>query len=185
MTPIHWRRAGPADAQALSILGAATTLASFANDHVGSDLVSYIAEHHNVPCYERLLADHAYRVIIGETPLGAPVAYGVLGPCRFDIEMQPGDLELQRIYLLGPWQGSGNGKRLLDLLSREAHAIGARRLVLAVYENNLRARHFYAGQGFREIGKARYPVGNSVYIDPVYARTVAAPADQDSAPAKV
>jgi len=39
MTPIHWRRAEPRDAAALSLLGGATFLASFAYDHPGDALM--------------------------------------------------------------------------------------------------------------------------------------------------
>ena len=39
MTPILWRAAAPQDAAALSILGGATFLASFAHDHPGAALI--------------------------------------------------------------------------------------------------------------------------------------------------
>lgn len=64
---------------------------------------------------------------------------------------EPGDVELAAIYVLPGAQGRGVGTRLLeDGIERFA---GASRVVLYVVRDNLAARRFYEGHGFRAAGE--------------------------------
>lgn len=170
MTPIDWRRGEPADAAALSLLGSATFLASFAHDHPGAALIAHARDAHSQAYYEGVLADPEKIVIMGETPLGAPVAYALLTPPDLPATPEPGDFELKRFYLLGPWQGNGNGDAMMDIALAAAHERGARRLLLAVYPQNERARRFYARHGFEQIGRMTFMVGDTPFDDLIYAR---------------
>lgn len=170
-TPIHWRAARAQDAPALSILGGATFLTSFAHDHPGPALIDHIRRAHGEDHYRAAIADPLCHVLIGETPLGAPVGYAML--TRPDLPV-PGDdvrdMEIKRIYLLNGWQGGGNGDRLMALLTEEAARRGATRLLLAVYPQNDRARRFYVRHGFVQIGSTTFMVGDVPFDDLVYAR---------------
>jgi ribosomal protein S18 acetylase RimI-like enzyme len=170
MTPVIWRKAGAEDAEALAYLGAATFLASFANDHPGKPLIAHLQRYHSVDYYATSLADQQVDIVIGETPLGAPVGYVMLAPPEHPELQQEGDLELKRIYLLGPWQGGGNGKALMAQALDIAVARGAKRLLLAVYESNHRALAFYQRAGFSNIGETIFMVGDVAFRDMVYAR---------------
>lgn len=170
MTPVSWRKAGPEDAEALSHLGAATFLASFAFDHPGKPLIEHLKSEHSVAYYTEKLATPDIDIVLGETPLGAPVGYVMLVPPEHPDLQQPGDWELKRIYLLGPWQGGGNGKALLQQAIDVAALRGARRLILAVYESNERAVAFYERAGFVYIGETVFMVGDVPFRDMVYAR---------------
>lgn len=171
MTPIRWRSAVPGDAPALSLLGGATFLASFAHDHPGEALLAHIRSAHGEAYYRAALADPAQRLLIGETPLGAPVGYALLTPPDLPVPIDDRkDVEIKRLYLLGPWQGGGNGDRLMELLIAEASHLGAKRLLLAVYPQNERARRFYARHGFVEIGETTFMIGDVPFRDLVYAR---------------
>jgi diamine N-acetyltransferase len=174
MTPVIWRKAGIADAEALSYLGAATFLASFANDHPGRPLIEHLKSEHSVDYYAAKLTNPDIDIVIGETPLGAPVGYVMLVPPEHPELQQPGDLELKRIYLLGPWQGGGNGKVLMEQALDIAKQRAAKRLLLAVYESNLRAVAFYEKAGFRQIGETVFMVGDTPFRDMVYARDMVA-----------
>ncbi|WP_242125386.1 GNAT family N-acetyltransferase [Sphingobium sp. Sx8-8] len=169
MTPIHWRHAGAGDADALSLLGGATFLASFANDHPGGALIDHIRSAHGVAYYQAALADPRQTVLIGETPLGAPVGYAMLTPPHLPVATDDRDVELKRIYLLGGWQGGGHGDRLMELVFEEARRRGAARLLLAVYPQNERARRFYARHGFAAIGEMTFMVGEVPFRDLIYA----------------
>ena len=173
MTPVGWRRAGPDDAEALSHLGAATFLASFANDHPGKPLIEHLNTEHNADYYAAKLADPDIDIVIGETPLGAPVGYVMLVPPEHPGLQQQGDLELKRIYLLGPWQGGGNGRALMQQALDIATERGAKRLLLAVYESNQRAVAFYERAGFTYIGETTFMVGDVAFRDMVYALKMA------------
>ena len=170
MTPVTWRKAGVDDAQALSHLGAATFLASFANDHPGKPLIEHLNTENSVEYYSEKLSDPEIDIVIGETPLGAPVGYVMLVPPEHPDLQQEGDLELKRIYLLGPWQGGGNGGALMEQAFNIALARGAKRLLLAVYEVNKRAMAFYERNGFACIGETVFMVGEVAFRDMVYAR---------------
>jgi diamine N-acetyltransferase len=172
MTPINWRRAGPQDAEGLSLLGQATFLATFAFDHPGPALIEFLQDMHSVAFYAGKLADPDIDIIIGETPLGAPVAYAMLCPPELTEFAQYGDWELKRIYLLGPWQGGGNGKALMEQALSEARERNARRLLLAVYQSNDRGIAFYKRNGFEPIGETVFMVGDVAFRDLVFARVL-------------
>jgi len=172
MTPVIWRKAGPDDTEALSYLGAATFLASFAFDHPGKPLIEHLKSEHSAEYYATKLADAEVDIVIGETPLGAPVGYVMLVPPEHPDLQQPGDWELKRIYLLGPWQGGGNGRALLQQAFDVSAARNAQRLILAVYESNERAVAFYERAGFVHIGETVFMVGDTPFRDMVYAKVM-------------
>lgn len=170
MTPIHWRAAQPDDAEALSLLGQATFLATFAFDHPGPALIRFLKDLHSPAFYAAKLANPDIDIVIGETPLGAPVGYALLCPPEHPDFQQEGDWELKRIYLLGPWQGGGNGTALLQQALDVARRRQAKRLLLAVYENNERAVAFYAKHGFAKIGDTIFMVDDIEFSDMLLAR---------------
>ena len=170
MTPVIWRKAGPDDAEALSYLGAATFLASFAFDHPGEPLIEHLKTEHSAGYYAAKLANPDVDIVIGETPLGAPVGYVMLVPPEHPDLQQAGDWELKRIYLLPGWQGGGNGAALMEQALNAAHKRQASRLLLAVYEVNERAIAFYQRQGFAHVGEAVFMVADVPFRDMVFAR---------------
>jgi diamine N-acetyltransferase len=174
MTPVRWRHAGSDDADALAFLGAATFLVSFAFDHPGKALIDHLKTEHSREYYASQLARADVDIIIGETPLGAPVGYAMLMPPEYSALHQQGDLELKRIYLLGPWQSGGNGWALLQQIFDLAVARGARRLILTVYERNDRAVAFYERAGFAYMGDTIFMVGDTPFRDLLYVRDMSA-----------
>ena len=170
MTPIHWRKAATGDEAALSLLGQATFLTTFAFDHPGPALIRFLQGMHSAEFYAAKLANPDIDLILGETPLGAPVAYALLCPPEHPGVQQEGDWELKRIYLLGGWQGGGNGAALMQQAIDAAQKRQAKRLLLAVYESNERAIAFYRRQGFTKIGETIFMVGDVEFADMLYAR---------------
>ena len=165
------RRATPADAAKLSLVGGASFLESFANDHPGDDLVAHVAEGHSVAAYAAWLADPAYALWIIEEAFGSPIGYAMLGPATLP-DAATGDLELKRIYILYRWHGGGQGKTLFAAVQDEAKRRGARRLILAVYTANTQAQAFYARQGMTVIGMTRFMIGSTGFDDLVMARAL-------------
>ena len=172
MKPIVWRDADVGDAEALAYLGAATFMATFAFDHPGQPMIEHLRTEHSAGYYAKALARSDVNIVIGETPLGAPVGYAMLtAPAHPELQ-QDGDVELKRIYLLGLWQGRGNGTALLNQAFAIEHKRGAQRMLLAVYENNDRAVAFYKRAGFAAIGETVFMVGAVPFRDLVYARNM-------------
>ena len=172
MTPIIWRDANVGDAEALAYVGAATFMATFAFDHPGQPMIEHLRQEHSAEYYAQALRHPANDLLMGETPLGAPVGYAMITPAAHPELQQDCDIELKRIYLLGPWQGSGNGKGLLELVFAVAEKRRAKRLLLSVYEKNVRAIGFYERAGFAAIGETVFMVGPVPFRDLVYARNM-------------
>jgi ribosomal protein S18 acetylase RimI-like enzyme len=172
MTPILWRTADAGDAEALAYLGAATFMTTFAFDHPGQPMMEHLRQEHSAEYYASALGDPAYDVLLGETPLGAPVGYAMVTPPSHPALQQAGDIELKRIYLLAPWQGNGNGKDLLERVFAVAEKRKGQRLLLSVYEKNVRAIGFYERAGFAAIGETVFMVGPVPFRDLVYARNM-------------
>jgi ribosomal protein S18 acetylase RimI-like enzyme len=165
------RRAVPADAAALGLVGAATFLDSYAGIIDGGDIVTHAA-HQHAPCvYADWLTDPATIVLIAETPPGdAPVGYAVLTAPKLPIDPMPGDIEIRRIYLLSRFHGGGLGRAMMEQGADAARAAGHRRLLLGVYRHNNRAIAFYRKAGFAVIGRREFSVGARSYDDLVLAR---------------
>lgn len=81
--------------------------------------------------------------------------------------MLEGDLELKRVYLLSKFHGAGTGKQLIDIALAHTTSVHARRLLLAVYENNSKAINFYEGAGFRKLGQRKVNIGGFNYNDQI------------------
>lgn len=171
------RRAQPDDAGALSLLGQATFLETFAGLLDGEDILRHCSSGHATDVYRDWLADAATAIWLAVVAPGdAPVGYLVMAPSRLPVDASPGDLEIKRIYLLHRFQGAGIGGALLDTAIGDARRQGCGRILLGVYAGNERAIAFYQRAGFRGAGQRRFRVGDGEYDDVVLAREVEAAA---------
>lgn len=164
------RSATPDDVAALSLVGSATFLESFAGVLDGDAVIRHCAEQNSAALYHSYFAAGA-KVWLGEAETGrAPVAFALLTepdlPCA-----REGDIELKRIYALSRFHGTGLGSALMDVAIDEAK--GSDRLLLGVYRENPRAIAFYRKHGFELAGERRFEVGGTFYDDIVLARQLA------------
>ena len=160
------RRATADDAEALSVVGSATMLETYADRIPGQDIVAHCVRRHSVDVYAAWLADPAVAIWIAETAWRAGVGYLVLMPAALpEPDPHPDDLEVQRIYLLSRYHGTSAGYALMNHAIAETKACGKRGLVLGVLKANTRAVAFYRRQGFVEIGTRVFRVGASVFDD--------------------
>jgi ribosomal protein S18 acetylase RimI-like enzyme len=168
--PLTLRRATPADAAMLALLGSATFLTAFAHDHPGAALLNHCRTQHSAERYAAWAAAPDHALWLAETALGAPVGYAMMTPPDLTIPTAPGELELKRIYTLAGWQGAGLGRRLIETVIAEARARGAPRLYLCVYEINLAAQRFYARHGFERVAEQAFMVDDTAFNDLILAR---------------
>ena len=150
---MNLRRAVWGDEGKLSLVGGASFLESFADDHDGDAVVDFVEETHSRAYYAAILADPGCVTWLVEEAVGAPVGYAVLQPAKLPETDAATDVELKRIYVMSKWHGGGWGGKLYQAVEDEARARGARRLVLSVYVRNLRAQKFYQQRGFVQIGR--------------------------------
>jgi diamine N-acetyltransferase len=78
---------------------------------------------------------------------------------------------LERCYFLKAFQGQGIAATAVTFaLGQAKHADKADYAYLTVWENNLKAQHFYQNLGFRTIGTYLYPVGNQLDKEFLYGK---------------
>jgi diamine N-acetyltransferase len=168
---VRIRHATAGDAAKLSLIGVASFLETFANDHPGDATVAFLRDHHSEHAWAATLAKPDNAVWVVEKAAGCPIGYAVLSPPSL-----PGthadDAELKRIYVLSRWHGTGIGRDLFDLALDTAKQRGAKRLVLSVYTRNARAIRFYEKQGFVTIGEATFAEFPVEFSDNVMAKAL-------------
>src|SRR4051794_33889601 len=144
----------PGDEHALSLVGQATFLESFAGVLSGDDILLHCTAQHSPAIYKDWLGESRARVWVAAMAAGhAPVGYLVVAPASLPLaDLKDNALEVKRIYLLHPIQGTGVGVRLMREAVEFAELTGSRRLLLGVYQHNLRAIAFYERFGFTRIG---------------------------------
>jgi ribosomal protein S18 acetylase RimI-like enzyme len=160
------RRAGPDDAAALAMVGAAAFLESYAHFIGVADMLRHIAAKNSVDAFSGFARDPACALWLTELEQTAvPVGFALLTPPDLPIESDAGDIELRRIYLLSKWQGGGLGRRLIETAIDHARATGKRRLLIGVYSGNDGAIGFYRRIGCEQVGTRRFQVGDAVFDD--------------------
>jgi GNAT superfamily N-acetyltransferase len=155
------RRAGPADAETLAVLGAATFTETFAQLYPPADLAHFLAEAYSVARARADLADPAKAAWLVEAG-GRAVGHALAGPCKLPhLEVTPACGELDRLYLLAGCQGGGLGSRLLGEALAWLEKDGPRRLWIGVWSENLGAQRLYARHGFEVVGAYEFIVGET------------------------
>ena len=165
---ISIRRALPGDEEALSLVGQATFLETFAGILDGAAIVDHCRVAHSPAQYRQWLDGYRSAVWLVEVSAGnATIGYSVIAPPNLPLADASRDLELKRIYLLGRFQRSGIGRSLLAQAVEHATSVGAARLLLGVYAGNDSAIAFYRRQGFTHLTDREFQVGSRSYDDRV------------------
>jgi diamine N-acetyltransferase len=169
--PVTLRSCVAGDEHALSLVGAATFLETYAGLVDGQDLVAHARRQHAPEVYAAWLADGQTRLWLAEVePGAAPVGYLVLTQPGLPVAVRPGDLEVKRIYVLARFRQGGVGRRLMDAAGSHLQSCGGGRLLLGVYMRNAAALAFYGRLGFVQVGTRRFHVGGHHYDDFVLGR---------------
>jgi ribosomal protein S18 acetylase RimI-like enzyme len=161
MTDVTLRRAGPADAEALSRNSRITFSQTFGHLYPPEDLSAFLDSHHSVDAARRDLLDPASAVWLAEAD-GAVVGHALAGPCKLPHpDVFPDCGELKRLYLERAWQGGGAGGRLMDMALAWLEKDGPRRLWIGVWSENFRAQALYQRFGFEKVGEYEFAVGKA------------------------
>lgn len=122
---------------------------------------------------ERDLADPAirwYAAAEGDTP----IAYAKLTPLRAPAASPlQGAVELQQIYVLKDWHGSGIAQHLMDRALAAARAGKAPEIYLTVFAHNERAKRFYTRYGFSDVGECTFILGDRIDKDRIWRKPLA------------
>lgn len=91
---------------------------------------------------------------------GEFVGFASLGPTP-----EPGVIKLHKCYLLPTQHGQGHGSRLLQHCEQEARNLGAKRLILAVNKQNVKAIAAYQRNGFAVVEAVITDFGHGFVMD--------------------
>ena len=153
-------------AEALAALGAASFIETFGHLYCKADLDAFLRDSHAPDHYRRLLANPQCRIWTARDQAGAFTAYAVAKDCALPMEaMPPRSGELSRLYVLSSHQGSGLGRRLLEVALEWLEA-RFDHLYLSVYAENHGAIRLYRRYGFEKIAEYLFMVGD--HADPEY-----------------
>ncbi|MEX6632021.1 GNAT family N-acetyltransferase [Hyphococcus lacteus] len=161
---LNIRRAVPADAAVLTVLGAATFTDTFGHLYDPKDLNAYLDEGHSREYYDALLTDQECAVWVAEGDNKAITGYCAAGPCSLPVNDMPlNSGELYRLYLEQSQQGTGLGRAFMDIVLAWLEA-NFEHLYVGVYAENVRAQKLYQRYGFEKVQDYIFMVGE--YPDP-------------------
>jgi ribosomal protein S18 acetylase RimI-like enzyme len=186
--PLRLRRAVAADAAALALVGAATFLDAYTWMLPGADIIDFCRTQQTEAFYAKYLAEPSSRITLATTGLNTPVGYAmVCAPDFPGFALEPGDVELKRIYLLSRFRsratavydadgelldGMRGGQALMDAAISDARDLHAPRLLLGTNAGNARAIEFYIRNGFTEAGTRTFAVGTQQCCDYILAKAL-------------
>lgn len=164
------RRAGPKDADVLADIGARTFVETFGHLYPADDLRTFLAQAYGPERTAADLADPRKAAWLVEAD-GEVVGHALAGPCKLPHpQVTPDCGELERLYLLKPWQNGGLGRRLFDLTIGWLERDGPRPLWIGVWSENHGAQRFYRRAGFDKVGEYGFPVGRVVDREFIFRR---------------
>ena len=155
------RRCDARDATAISLVGQATILETYAGIAEGSDLYAYVTKDLGVETFRGLLASERACTWIVETEVGnCAVGYAMVlsGGAEFE-----STTVLERLYLLYRFHGLGLGKRLMEEALAYARARKCGMMSLKVNAQNTRAIAFYERYGFKTVAEEPFRAGERDY----------------------
>jgi ribosomal protein S18 acetylase RimI-like enzyme len=157
---VRIRRATVDDAATLSSLAARTFTETFGHLYPPEDLAYFLADAYPPEKQAVILAHPDYAIWLLEEDGGAAVGHAAAGPCGLPhADVQPGDGELKRLYVLASHQNGGWGGKLFAEAERWLLRDGPRTLWIGVWSENSGAQRFYARHGFVQVGTYEFPVG--------------------------
>lgn len=176
----HFRRAEPADADAISALAIATFALGCPPDTDPQDIAEHVAHELTPERFRMYIADPAATVLVAEVPAedhDALAGYAIfisgeahpLIPASAHSEVEGGPcVEVRKFYVDPRFHGAGIAAELMRR-ELELHADAAA-IWLSVNDSNRRAQMFYAKFGFAVIGTQQYRVGDDLQDDLVMCR---------------
>ncbi|KOF55565.1 MULTISPECIES: GNAT family N-acetyltransferase [unclassified Achromobacter] len=142
-SPIVLRLAGSQDAELIARMHADSWAATYRGLLPDGFLDTGLADERRVHWQSRMREAVPQAVYIAERG-GEPIGFA----CVRD-EGDPRGVLLDNLHVLGPFQGAGAGRMLVEQAARWARARGAKQLYLYAIEGNRRAIGFYERQGWR------------------------------------
>ncbi|WP_347157184.1 GNAT family N-acetyltransferase [Pontibacter chitinilyticus] len=170
--PFTFRAGTPADAALLADLGWRTFDETFAAYNRPEDMAAFRPTMYTPELQAAELSDPNTEFILAEVA-GEAVAYIKLSKeAAAPTADAKKPLQICRLYLLQAYTGQGLGDQLMQLTLEKARQNGHDVVWLTVWEQNERAKRFYAKYGFKEAGELEFILGQDVQRDLYMLRQV-------------
>lgn len=146
------RPAATDDALCLGVLAMQVFLDTYATGGIRPAIAREALDGHAPAVYQRLLRSPGVFILVAEQQ-GHLVGFAQvsLGTTHALVD-HPAPAELDRLYVQEPFTGCGLGRALLHAAEQAAALRGAGLLWLTPWVHNHRARHFYAREGYADVG---------------------------------
>jgi ribosomal protein S18 acetylase RimI-like enzyme len=153
------RLAREADVPALSALAGRTWAEAFGGSLSPEDLAAELEATRSESYFRSALRRDT--ILVAEMN-GELVGYAQLGDVTIpEVEVQPGDQALHRVYVDPRLQGRGIGRALVDRALAHPRLGSAPRVYLTVWEENEPALRLSESVGFRRIGTTRVTIAGA------------------------
>jgi ribosomal protein S18 acetylase RimI-like enzyme len=161
------RRAAAADAATVADLFHRSFTATFGHLYPPADLAGFLAGC-SIERFEGEINSPDFATMLGEVD-GRLMGYCTLGPQELGPEgPKTGEGNwwvLRQLYLDEEAKGTGLALALTEWAIAESRVRGHDAIYLTVWIDNRRARRFYEKQGFVEMGRYAFQVGNTIDDD--------------------
>ncbi|MCW3482074.1 GNAT family N-acetyltransferase [Neisseriaceae bacterium JH1-16] len=172
--PIAITPATLGDAAALADISAIAFPLGCPPGTAAANLHAYIGAELNPERFRQHLADPS-RLLLVARASGSVVGFLMLSQSVAPAEVDGiHPIELQRLYVLPPFHGTGTAGALVNRALAIAQAMQRDTIWLSVSQQNPCGLAFYAKQGFHQVGQQQFPVGQDLHDDFIYARPVVA-----------
>ncbi len=165
MSSIIINKASAEDVEIVQSLGVQTFSETFAENNTEEAMKKYLEESFNTEKIKPELNNpdsHFYIAWVEDNPVG----YLKVNTGNAQTELQDdASLEIERIYVKKSHHGKKVGQLLYDQALETAQQLKKSYLWLGVWEENLRALHFYRKNGFVEFDKHIFRLGEEEQTD--------------------
>ena len=165
MAHLSFKRCKISDLPTLVRIAKKTFVAAFEKDNDPNDFQDYIKQAFSNEKLEKELNNPEsifYFVFTGEELVG----YFKLNFGAAQTEVNDDcSVEIERIYVLGQYQGKGIGHQMLQKVVSLAKELNMAYVWLGVWEHNPGAIRFYQKQGFQKFGEHPYYIGEDKQTD--------------------
>lgn len=165
MKDLHIRKVLSHEAGQLQHLGQQTFYEAFADQNTPENMTKYLTDKFSLhtiikelqhPFSEFYFAQHADRLV---------------GYLKLNFELSKSAnpdgqaMEIERIYVTKPYQGKQVGQQLIDFAIQRALKTKASHIWLGVWEQNKKAIQFYQKNGFKEMSRHIFILGDDQQTD--------------------
>jgi ribosomal protein S18 acetylase RimI-like enzyme len=158
MTSLGVRPASVTDVPAVSALAKKTWSDAFGYSVRPQDLAVELEENRSERYFRAALRTDT--ILVAELN-GTLVGYVQFGDVKIpEVEVLPGDQELQRVYVDTELHGKGVGRELMNAALSHPRLARATRIFLQVWEKNENAVGLYESLGFRTVGTTKFTIGS-------------------------